>query len=240
MTRRRVGLIVTDASPLITLAAGEALECLTMPGAPVIIPDMVYYEATRNFAKLGSEQIVEWARRHHGQVEIAPTTTFAEFQTLQVTNPRTLSRGRGELAALEILNAAVDQDPGLEAILLFEDNDIKARRFVRALPERVAPLSTGDFLYELEKAGRIQSSDHILDIAEANARNVEAQREPQADEQTRALLREQLTREPATAQGAARDEAYRGYVPGLDDKPSQTESTPQRQEPDHEPELEGD
>jgi hypothetical protein len=93
---------------------------------------------------------------------------------LQVTNPRTQSRGRGELAALEILNAAVAQDPGLEAILLFEDSDIKARRFVRTMPERVAPLSTGDFLYELEKARRIQSSDHILDIAEANARNIEA------------------------------------------------------------------
>ena len=35
---RRLGLIVTDASPLITLAAGEALECLAMPGAPVTIP----------------------------------------------------------------------------------------------------------------------------------------------------------------------------------------------------------
>jgi len=35
----RLGLLVTDASPLITLAAGEALECLTMPGLPVIVPD---------------------------------------------------------------------------------------------------------------------------------------------------------------------------------------------------------
>jgi hypothetical protein len=34
---RRLGLIVTDASPLITLAAGDALDCLTMPGVPVII-----------------------------------------------------------------------------------------------------------------------------------------------------------------------------------------------------------
>jgi len=31
---RRLGLIVTDASPLITLAAGEALEGLTQPEAP--------------------------------------------------------------------------------------------------------------------------------------------------------------------------------------------------------------
>jgi hypothetical protein len=28
-------LIVTDASPLITLAAADALDCLTLPGLPV-------------------------------------------------------------------------------------------------------------------------------------------------------------------------------------------------------------
>jgi hypothetical protein len=33
---RRLGLAVTDASPPITLAAGDALECLTMPGVPII------------------------------------------------------------------------------------------------------------------------------------------------------------------------------------------------------------
>ena len=162
---RRLGLLVTDASPLITLAAGDALECLTMPGVPVVIPDMVYVEVTEDIAKLGSEQIVEWARRHHGQVEIAPTTTFAEFQTLRATNPRTRSRGRGERAALEVLNAAIAEEPDLEAILLFEDSDIRRRRFVRGLPERAAALSTGDLLYELEAAGRIQSSAELDKLA---------------------------------------------------------------------------
>jgi hypothetical protein len=190
----RLGLIVTDASPLITLAAGEALECLTMPGVPVIIPDMVYFEVAQDFAKLGSEAIVEWARRHRGQVEIVPTTTFAEFQTLRATNPRTRSRGRGEMAALEVLNAAIAENSDLEAILLFEDSDVRRRRFVRGLPERVTALSTGDLLHELEAAGRIQSSDHILDLAAAKERNVEAQREPQADGDARLLLREQLKR----------------------------------------------
>jgi hypothetical protein len=75
---RRLGLIVTDASPLITLAAGEALECLTMPGVPVIIPDMVYAEVTEDLGKLGADDVVQWVRGHHGQVEIAPTTMFAE------------------------------------------------------------------------------------------------------------------------------------------------------------------
>jgi hypothetical protein len=186
---RRLGLIVTDASPLITLAAGDALECLTMPGVPVIIPDMVYFEVAQDYAKLGSEAIVEWARRHRRQVEIVPTTTFTEFQTLRVTNPRTRSRGRGERAALEVLNAAIAEEPEIEAILLYEDNDIRRRRFVRALPERVTALATCDLLHELEAAGRIQSSDHILDLAAAKERNVEAQRGPQADDEARQFAR---------------------------------------------------
>jgi hypothetical protein len=190
---RRLGLIVTDASPLITLAAGEALECLTMPGVRVIIPDMVYFEVTEDFAKLGSEEIVSWARRHQGQVEIVPTTTFAEFQALRVTVPRTRSRGRGELAALEVLNGAIADDPETEAVLIYEDNDIRRRRFVRGLPERVTALSTGDLLHELEATGHIQSSDHILDVAAAKERNVEALREPQADSDARQLLRDHLT-----------------------------------------------
>ena len=61
---RRLGLLVTDASPLITLAAAKALECLTMPGLRVLIPDMVYYDLTQDLAKTGAEDIVRWVRRH--------------------------------------------------------------------------------------------------------------------------------------------------------------------------------
>ncbi len=192
---RRLGLIVTDASPLITLAAGEALECLTMPGVSVIIPDMVYAEVTEDLAKLGADDVVQWARRHHGQVEIAPTTVFAEYQALRAANPRTRSRGRGEQAALEVLNAAIAEDLDLEAVLFFEDADVRKRRFVRALPERVMALSTGDLLRELEAAGRIQSADHVLDVAAMKERNVEAQRQPQSDEEARERLKEHLRRE---------------------------------------------
>ena len=47
------GLLVTDASPLITLAAADALSCLTRLGLPIIIPDMVYVEVTQDVARLG-------------------------------------------------------------------------------------------------------------------------------------------------------------------------------------------
>src|SRR4051812_28109584 len=119
---------------------------------------MVYFEVTQDLARTGAANIVEWARQHRGQVEIVVTSTFAEFQVLRGADPATRSRGRGEQAALEVLNAEIDRNPGLEAVLLFEDNDIRTRRFVLGLPERVAALSTGDLLHELEAAGRIQSS----------------------------------------------------------------------------------
>ena len=199
---RRLGLLVTDASPLITLAAAEALECLTIPGLRVLIPDMIYFEVTQDLARTGAEDIVQWARRHQGQVEIVVTSVFSEFQVVHEADPRTRSKGRWEQAALEVLNAEIDKDPDLEAVLLFEDNDVKTRRFVRGLPERVAALSTGDLLHELEAAGRIQSSDRILDVAAEKERNVAQQRQPSGDEAGRHMLRRHLDRsDPGRGRG---------------------------------------
>ena len=191
---RRLGLLVTDASPLITLAAADALECLTMPGLRVLIPDMVYFEVTQDLARTGAEDIVQWARRHPGQVEVILTSVFAEFQVVRAADERTRSKGRGEQSALEVLNAEIDRDPDLEAVLLYEDNDVRTRRFVRGLPERVTALSTGDLLHELEAAGLIQSSDRILDTAATKERNVAQQRQPSSDQASREILRRHLDR----------------------------------------------
>lgn len=191
---KRLGLIVTDASPLITLGAARALSCLVMPGAAVFIPDMIYAEVTRDMAKLGAEEVVAWIRANLGQVEIVPTEVYAEFEALLAVNPNTRSRGRGEQAALEVLSFEIGANSELHALLLFEDSDIRTREFVRVLPERVTAISTGDFLRELEEAGRIQSSDRILDDAAERGRNVEAQRRASASEAARELLREQMAR----------------------------------------------
>ena len=91
------------------------------------------------------------------------------------------------------MNAAIAESDELEAVLLFEDGDVRGRRFVQALPEHVVAISTGDLLRELEAAGRIQSADHVLDVAAEKERNVIVQRQPQSDEDARALLRTHLT-----------------------------------------------
>ena len=191
---QRLGLIVTDASPLITLGAAGALACLLMPGVPVFIPDMVYSEVTRDMARLGAAAVVDWLRENLGQVQIVATEVYAEFEALRAINPQTRSRDRGEQAAIEVLSYETARNPELQALLLFEDSDIRSRSFVRALPERVTAISTGDFLRTLEAVNRIQSADHILDEAAARGRNIEQQRRVDDDPAGRARLHEQLTR----------------------------------------------
>jgi hypothetical protein len=113
---------------------------------------------------------------------------------LRTINPNTRFQDRGERASLEVLRHKTTADPELQAMLLFEDSDIRRRRFVLLLPERVTAISTGDFLHELEVAGRIQSADHILDEAAARGRNVQQQRQSTAAaDPARAMLRAQLT-----------------------------------------------
>ena len=72
-------------------------------------PDLRHVVCTTcDLAKPGAEDIVRWARRHQGQVEIVAISVFAEFQVLRAADERTRSRERGELPALEVLNDEID------------------------------------------------------------------------------------------------------------------------------------
>ncbi len=60
-----ITLIVTDVSPLITLAAAGTLDYLLYPGLPVIIPDAVFYEATRQTDRMGADverAVIAWPK----------------------------------------------------------------------------------------------------------------------------------------------------------------------------------
>lgn len=185
-------LIVTDTSPLLTLVLGGALDALLRPGLPVSIPDAVYVEATRIRGAPGADAIVEWINAHLDQVRIVPTEIGIDQQR-RIEDGRSL-RGLGEQAAIETLDRFVRRRPGAGAILLFEDSDLVKRRAV--LEESVALLTTGDYLRELERAGLIQSADHVLDEAAARGRNVDRQRSPAVDADSRDRLRAQLAVRP--------------------------------------------
>ena len=183
-------LIVTDTSPLFTLALAGSLDTLLRPGLPVRIPDAVYIEATRVRGAPGADQIVEWINAHLDMVQIVPTDIGIDQQRRLEEGRRI--RGLGEQAAIEALERFLRSDATAEALLLFEDSDIERRQAV--LDPRVSVISTGDFLRELETAGLIQSTDYILDQATAQGRNVERQRRAGEDSTTRERLREQLAR----------------------------------------------
>jgi hypothetical protein len=181
-------LIVTDTSPLITLALAGSLDALLRPGLPVRIPDAVYVEATRIRAAAGAGEIVEWMNAHLDQVRIVPTEVGIDQQRrLEEGRP---TRALGEQAALEVLDRFLDSDPAAEALLLFEDSDLTRRQVI--IDQRVSLITTGDFLRELEAAGLVQSTDYILDRAAERGRNVERQRQIGTDDATRLRLRQQL------------------------------------------------
>jgi hypothetical protein len=184
-------LIVTDTSPLITLALANSLDALARPGLPVSIPDAVYIEATRIRTAAGAGQIVEWMNAHLDQVRIVPTEVGIDQQRrLEEGRP---TRAMGEQAALEVLDRFLAGSPAAQALLLFEDTDVAKRQAI--IDARVGLITTGDYLRELEAAGLIQSSDRILDLAAERGRNVDRQRNSAEDAATRERLRVQLARQ---------------------------------------------
>ena len=185
---RAFGLIVTDTSPLLTLALADALDTLLRAGLPITIPDAVYVEATRVRGAPGAQSIVDWINANLDSVRIVPTDIGIDQQR-RAEEGRSI-RGLGEQAAIEALDRFLAANLQAEALLLFEDNDVRKRQAV--LDERASLISTGDLLRELEAAGLIQSADRILDAAAAEGRNVERLRQASRDTETRIRLRRQL------------------------------------------------
>jgi len=164
----KVRLIVTDTSPLITLAAAGSLDYLLYPGVPVYLPDAVLYEATVNSAALGAESVAAWAEAHPGEVVSITTQTFADFLTLRELNPEHRERDLGERAALHALRHGVRMEPDERAILLTEDDRVLRGSFIIA-PEdrdRMILMTTRDFLVALEAARRINSADEVYRTVE--------------------------------------------------------------------------
>ena len=75
----KISLVVTEASPLITLAMADALDTLLLQKVPVIVPDMVEYEVVSHADKSGAKQVARWLAAHRDQVEIGTTEVFDEF-----------------------------------------------------------------------------------------------------------------------------------------------------------------
>jgi hypothetical protein len=162
-----VKIIVTDAPPLITLAAAKSLDYLLYPALPVIIPDAVFFEATNVAGKLGAQEILDWYRDHMDAVRVEPTEVFATAQLVARRAARR-SRDLGERAALEVIRnyPLAEQE---RALLLSDDRDVG--RVVVIDPDRLILLTTWDYLRQLEEAQRIQSADAVIEAVRVAGRN---------------------------------------------------------------------
>ena len=162
-------LIVTDTSPLITLALADQLYALTQPGMRVVIPDAVWLEATRIDEAPGVSELIDWVARNDDLVSVRPTEV-GQDQLQRLRDHRPI-RGMGEAAALEVLATTAEHHPERHLFLIFEDKDIEKRAAI--LPNKAYAISTGDWLRLMEQAGLIQSSEDTLDRAAARGRSVE-------------------------------------------------------------------
>ena len=166
---RDLKIFVVDTGPLITLAAAESLDYLLYVNADVVIPDAVLHEATRDAARLGAQDIIDWIKAHRAHVEIAPTKAYEIYDAARVTIPNLREPDLGERAAVEVIEEPDRLQGDERGVLLCEETAVLRRVVVRDRT-RIVELSTLDFLRILEAEQRIQSAEQVFEIAEKAAR----------------------------------------------------------------------
>jgi hypothetical protein len=161
---RDLKLFVVDTGPLITLAVAASLDYLLYVDADVVIPDAVLHEATRDAARLGAQDIIDWVKAHRRQIEIAATKAYEVYDLARQAAPQLRDPDLGERAAVEVIEEP-DRLQGAErGLLLCEETAVLKRVTVRDR-DRIVEISTLDFLRILEAEKRIQSAEQVFELA---------------------------------------------------------------------------
>lgn len=79
-------------------------------------------------------------------------------------NPLIKTKDRGEQAAAEVLARELE-NADFGAILVFEDSMVRKQNFLVRLPDEVAVTSTSEFLFGLQRLGKLDDAQAILDRA---------------------------------------------------------------------------
>ncbi len=166
---RTLKIFVVDTGPLITLAVAQSLDYLLYVEADLIIPDAVLHEATRDAARLGAQDIIDWVKAHRAHVEIAPTKAYEVYDAARATIPNLREPDLGERAAVEVIEEPDRLQGDERGVLLCEETAVLRRVVVRDR-DRIVELSTLDFLRILEAEQRIQSADQVFELAEKAGR----------------------------------------------------------------------
>lgn len=179
-------ILVMDTGPLITLAVADSLDYLLLPGFPVIIPDAVLFEATRNSEAIGANSISEWVQAHADRVSVVPTSTF-EGYVAGLELGLNKSPNMGEQAALEVIgNTPFASDREIAILLSEDDQVIRGLSIPESERHRIVVVTTHDFLEGLELSQRINSAEAVYRRAE-DAGRMASRRKSERDRRDRAL-----------------------------------------------------
>ncbi len=194
---RDLKIFVVDTGPLITLAVAQSLDYLLYVDADLVIPDAVLHEATRDAARLGAQDIVDWVKAHRAHVEIAATKAYELYDLARATAPTLREPDLGERAAVEVIEEP-DRLQGTERGLLLCEETAVLKRVVVRDRDRIVEISTLDFLRILEAEQRIQSAEQVFELAEKAGRQPSRVEKLDAqDEATRAAIKELVKRREA-------------------------------------------
>lgn len=161
-----VQVVVSDAGPLISLAACRRLDLLTEFRRPVRVPDVVRAECLRHPDKIGTATLTDWFDPSTCPAEVL-ATPFMPIWEQAVSQEQALPGSRASLgigdAALAWLLRQAQAGVGLNVptFILTEDGPFGDGSVRDRFPE-VHMLSTRAFLRTLENFGRIASAEGIV------------------------------------------------------------------------------
>lgn len=165
--KRPIRLVLPDTGPLISLAAGDALDLLLLARRDVriVLTDVVEFEATRRADTfVDGAKIQQFLRDHAERVEVLPTTigqlALPDLRRrLDAGEFAKLPKDIGELSITNFVISLRTSNPGDPTLVLIEDEWFTANAY--AVPGNVHLLSTSAFLDGLEKAGLLKSAADV-------------------------------------------------------------------------------
>lgn len=154
-----MALLIADAGPLFSLAAGDLLPVLERFSLAVtdIVKEETFDKGLQRDCSVEAERLAAFHIRHAGHIQMIRTQVGAQLATQRKLDPHyQRPRNLGELSIQSYLIELHVKRPTVAPIVLFED-----AWFIRnasSLPASSVLMSTQAFLLNLEKAGIIQSA----------------------------------------------------------------------------------
>jgi hypothetical protein len=154
-------VIVSDASPIMTLHRVGRLDVLGLFNVPVHLVDQVFWEVTKPENDPKGE-IAATLKRMGNRIQVIETLTGLGFQARRLKDPNASSRNVGEQAVNEYaISLARSGGPQFVPVVYYEDPDVEGLPVAKL--KKVHMLNTTAFLTALHKAGVLPEGQDLID-----------------------------------------------------------------------------